>query len=39
MKVVYCGNCNEKANYSIRREIINKYKGCEVNIIEKVGGM
>lgn len=37
MKRVYCANCKEKVNYSIRREIIKEYKGYEVNVIEKVG--
>lgn len=37
MKRVYCANCKEKVNYSIRREIIEEYKGYEVNVIEKVG--
>lgn len=37
MKRVYCANCKEKVNYSIRREIIREYKGYEVNVNEKIG--
>lgn len=37
MREVYCANCKEKVNYSIRREIIKEYKGYEVNVTEKVG--
>lgn len=37
MKKVYCANCKEKVNYSIRREIIREYKGYEVNVTEKIG--
>lgn len=34
---VYCENCKEKVNYTVRREIINEYKGYEVNVLEKIG--
>ncbi len=37
MKKVYCANCEEKVNYSVRREIIKEYKGYEVNVTEKIG--
>lgn len=37
MKKVYCAKCDEKVNYSVRREIIKEYKGYEVNVTEKIG--
>lgn len=37
MKEVYCANCKERVNYSIRRDVIKEYKGYKVNVTERIG--
>lgn len=36
MEKVFCENCNQKVNYSIRKDIIKEYKGQIVNIEESI---
>lgn len=36
MKNIFCTNCNEKVNYSIRKNIIQEYKGQMVNVEENI---
>ncbi|MBW9154324.1 type II TA system antitoxin MqsA family protein [Clostridium estertheticum] len=36
MKNIFCTNCNEKVNYSIRKNIIQEYKGQTVNVEENI---
>ncbi|MCB2313249.1 DUF4065 domain-containing protein [Clostridium tagluense] len=36
MKNIFCTNCNQKVNYSIRKNIIKEYKGQMVNIEENI---
>jgi len=36
MKDVFCTNCNKKVNYSVRKNIIEKYKSHLVNVEESI---
>jgi len=36
MENVFCTNCNKKVNYSIRKNIIQEYKGQIVNVEENI---
>ena len=36
MNKIFCPNCNKEVDYSIKENLIEKYRGKEVNIIEKV---
>ncbi|MBN2879967.1 MAG: DUF4065 domain-containing protein [Clostridia bacterium] len=37
MKKVYCDNCKNNVEYSIRKNYIEEYKNCKVNVLENIG--
>lgn len=36
MRKIYCPNCNEYVEYEVRQNLIEEYKGKEVNVIENI---